>query len=72
MKKKTILILGASGLIGGVLYKKFSNKDYDILGCDLKKNKAKNATFYKTDASGNKIYYSKKEINQLLETSKQK
>jgi len=51
MKKKTILILGASGLIGGVLYKKFSNKDYDILGCDLKKNKAKNATFYKTDAS---------------------
>jgi NAD(P)-dependent dehydrogenase (short-subunit alcohol dehydrogenase family) len=51
MKKKAILILGASGLIGGVLYKRFSNKNYDILGCDLKKNKANNATFYKADVS---------------------
>jgi NAD(P)-dependent dehydrogenase (short-subunit alcohol dehydrogenase family) len=51
MKKRTLLILGASGLIGGGLFKKFSNKDYDILGCDLKRNKANNGTFYKTDAS---------------------
>jgi NAD(P)-dependent dehydrogenase (short-subunit alcohol dehydrogenase family) len=51
MKKKTILILGASGLIGGFLCKKFSNKDYNILGCDIKKSKANNCAFYKTDAS---------------------
>jgi len=51
MKKKTILIFGASGLIGGALYKRFSNKETNVLGCDLKKNKTNNGIFYKTDAS---------------------
>lgn len=41
-------------MIGSGLYKKFSSKDYEILGCDLKNNKDNRGTFYKIDASNEK------------------
>jgi NAD(P)-dependent dehydrogenase (short-subunit alcohol dehydrogenase family) len=51
MKKKTVLILGSSGLIGSTLYKKFDDKIFNVLGCDLKKNETNNGNFYKADVS---------------------
>lgn len=36
MKKKIILILGSSGLIGGQLFDKFDKEKFIVIGGDLK------------------------------------
>jgi NAD(P)-dependent dehydrogenase (short-subunit alcohol dehydrogenase family) len=51
MDKKNILILGASGLIGYSLYKKFKLTGHNILLADLKNTKRISKNFYKADAS---------------------
>jgi NAD(P)-dependent dehydrogenase (short-subunit alcohol dehydrogenase family) len=60
MKKKTILILGASGLIGESLYQKFKESDFNVLGCDLFLPKIYKKNFYKINAS------KEKEIKNLI------
>ena len=51
MKKKTILILGSSGLLGKNLYKKFKEKNCNVLGSDLNIEDLKDKNFYKVDFS---------------------
>jgi len=74
-KRKTILITGASGFIGEYISEKF-NKDYDIIGLDIKEN---NKSFFKKfylsnicDSEKLKKIFMENKINYVIHTAAEK